>query len=155
MDSDELSAKIDELEEFLASEPKRMTHKEVWALVREIGAGFKGIRYPSGREREAEGSRYQLARQRLHDEREINAQRGHELAGTAEARIEALEQRLGQVSSGAVKWVDFWKESTSVREFLKSFPGLTKQKRDELWSKVNTISDRARGNSDVQRRELK
>jgi hypothetical protein len=75
MDHVELDNLIEDLRGIVEeSEPQKGYWRNLWALVREIGAGFKGIRYPTREDREVAWSQYQeliaQAKQRSEDEKE-------------------------------------------------------------------------------------
>lgn len=59
MDSKELDDLIGELEAIVTDEqPSKGYWSTLWALVRSVGGGFKGTRYPSRAEHDADWQRF-------------------------------------------------------------------------------------------------
>src|SRR4029077_2173551 len=149
-----LDAQISELENLIenaVSEPRLW--KEVWNMIRAIGAGFRETRYPSKREREAAWSRYQVivegvkaTQERERTESEQNAQR-------INREIDQLEAAVKGAERGNKQWKDVWVDFSKIHEKLKSTRFSSRETKDELWSRVNSLNYRAREHHEEQRRE--
>lgn len=154
MEHHELDAQISKLENLTqsaGSDPRLW--KDVWNLIRAIGAGFRETRYPSKTERDMVWARYQTiveevkaTQERARVESEHNAQR-------IDREIDELESAVKSAERGGKQWKEIWGDFAKIRENLKGARFSSRETKDNLWSRVNSLNDRAREHHDLQRRE--
>jgi hypothetical protein len=99
MEHGDLDALIVQLDEMLGDQPSRGYWSAVWALVRSIGSGFKGTRYPTRADHDAAWNRFQglveKARSRSEEaKRETEARRVRSTSARDQVERKAAGARL-------------------------------------------------------------
>ncbi len=102
MDYHELDRLIDQLTSSVeATDPQKGYWKELWGLAGNIGAGFKGMRYPTREEKEAAWQRFQKLCDKAKARSEQNRQRVEQGNREWDDRKRKSEQARGRVESRA------------------------------------------------------
>jgi len=153
MDPTELDSRIDALEQKLSawfSTPDGNFFRECWGLIKTIGSGFKGTRYPSGVQHQAAWSRFQDLVDKVKSEESkfrdrLEAQAGSSasikrdvirMAGAAWPRPNGFDRIIGMVTGiTAMEFV----VSAGI-EALFSVIGLG-DKRTELQKRLDTLKN--------------
>lgn len=154
MEHSQLDSEIAELErQSRDAEDNPRLWKSVWEQIRRIGADFKGIRYPSHTEHQAAWSRYQAIISEVKETQQRQRREGEKNERRIESELDSLSSTVSSARSGRADWKEIWASFSRIRELMKTSTFSSRETREELWQRLNSLNDRAREYSDASKKE--
>jgi len=134
----ELDTAISSLETEARTAERQGNYRLVWGKIREIGASFKEVRYPSRPEKDAAWNRFQEIVGRVKDAQAELREQQTTTAAALRGRVERLADQL-RGDHASLRWGEIWGEIKALSQELKSARFNTKEERDEAWARFQDI----------------
>lgn len=154
MEHQQLDSAIAELErQSKEAEDDSRLWKSVWEQIRRIGADFKETRYPSHTEHQAAWARFQAIVSEVKETQQRQRREGEKSERRIESELDSLSSTVTTARSGRADWKEIWAGFSRIRELMKTGPFSSRETREELWQRLNSLNDRAREYSDASKKE--